>query len=1233
MRIPSLFRPAAAGFLSFQLWLLLIILCHSWNANAISVLPIPLPDIDLSLLGRVALTGNFDAVSLFSYAQQTEVISLTNGSQSLLTPLLNSVLATLWTADASILDMCPFTPENGTFVFIGGNFTSLGGVEAQGIARYDPVANTVTSLPVLSGTVSALPGTVSALLCDQSTNSVYIGGDFQVGNSSNAIAWMGNSGWSSLPFGGFNGPVSSIMKADNGHIIFGGVFDGLGNVTTPKQKNSQAINLQSAKITSDAQSATPGFADPTNIVCKSNPTDGAGNTWLLADHSPGFWRADMRFGFRPSMLRLYNTYFDGRGTKTFRFRALPGSGIMNLSYTDPETGNNVYCDTSCPLSNNKSETYRDFRFVNVIGMNGFLLEISEWYGDGAGLDGIEIFEDDIYAFAINDFNEPTCGNISFPSTATATGSWTTTTATAGQSNADYLTSQVTGSNSASVTFQADIKQSGNYSVMLYTPGCIQDGTCAYRGIVNVTGTFASSTDQAPPLQTQIFQTNYFDKYDTIYTGHVQPSSSNFRSSVTLTASDGQVGKDIVALRVEFRLMSSTGGLNGLYEYDPTTQTVNANFASSVIDSVGTRLKPGALISSLATDDGVIYAGGNFSDSTFQNIMSFSTGNATSLPSGGLNAPVDSMLVLDDFLYVGGAFTDTATGGTENLKYISAYAFSAKSWTPLGGGLNGPVTSVVSLPMNVSANSPETTVAVSGDFDEILAFGNNSAVSVSGLAVWVPSQQNWLQNLDVYQMSFSGKLMASAAIANNTTILAGSIASNGIASNEVVSLTDSNGLALQPFPARIQNTLPGSSLSKRDSNSQTPTGVSSGIFDRSNGRNLTILGGHFSATAGNGSVIRNLLFSNDNNVTGLGPGVDNNSTFLTLLVQGDLLFAGGSVTGSISGSSLNGFVTYNLASLDFVTPQPPALAGSNVTVNSIVARPGSTEVYFGGIFDAAGSLPCPSVCFYDTSDGQWGRPGVTLSGAVSSLQWASSTKLIAAGNFNVGGNQTVLATYDVNQQAWSSMDGASSNAFPGPVTAFGPAAQDVSQFWVAGKGSNGSSFVTKYDGNQFHAIGDLFSQQTDILSLQVLGLSKNHDSTDLLNADQILLITGRLVIPGFGNASAAVYNGTSLTPFLLSTTADGQPGTVTQLFSEQRNTFSGPKKSLSTGLVVLISFCIALGCVFLIVVFGIIFNKFQRHRQGYVGAPQAYATDRPTSLRRLPPEYLFDSLKHPQVPTI
>jgi hypothetical protein len=766
---------------------------------------------------------------------------------------------------------------------------------------------------------------------------------------------------------------------------------------------------------------------------------------------------------------------------------------------------------------------------------------------------------DIFSYAVNDFNEPTCAAISSASTSTSTGSWTVTPA--GQSSSEYLSADVTDSNatSTSVTFEADIKQSGNYSVLLYTPGCIPDGTCQSRGTVNVTGTFASSTMEAAPLQTEIFQTNDFEKYDVIYTGYIEANGDNFRSKVTLTPVAGQGNIKVVASRVAFQLISSTGGLNGLYEYDPTATGVDTNFSASTINSVGTRLDQGALISSMVSYNGTIYAAGNFSDSSFRNIMSFSDGNATSLPGSGLNSQVDSLLVLNNTLYVGGNFTDTSTGGAQNLNYVAAYSLSENTWSALGGGVNGPVTSVVSLPVNTSAGTTETSVAVSGEFDQVLAFGDNSTISVSGFAVWVPSQNNWLQNLNEYQMAFNGQLTASAAIGNNTTILAGSLTSDGLFSNGAVSLTDSNGLALEPFPVDILKDTTSSSLSKRDTIAQNPTGVTIGIFDTSNGRNLTILGGQFTARATNGSTIENLLFLNGSNgdaVTGLGPGVHSNSTFLSLAVQGDTLFAGGTVTGAVGSSQLNGFVFYNLAGPSFVSPQPPALMGNNVTVSAIAARPGSTEVYFGGVFDAAGALPCPNVCFYDMSEGQWNRPGATLQGPVSSLQWASSTKLIAAGNLTVENNSTMIATYDSSQQTWSSMVGASSPTIPGPVTAFGPAAQDLSQFWIAGQASDGSSFLINYDGSNFHNVGSLFDKPTTILGLQVLGLSQDHASTGLLKRDQVLLVTGQLVIPNFGNASAALYNGTAVTPFLLSATADGQAGSIHELFTENQNTYSG-----------------------------------------------------------------------------
>ena len=354
--------------------------------------PVPPPNINLDQLGRVALAGNFDSISLYSYRQQTESAFSTNGSQALITQLPNGDFIPAATADAYIKSMCPFVMSNNQFagVVVGGNFTSLGGIEAQGVAMYDPSTSKVTPLP-------GLLGQVSVVYCDQDTNTVYVGGDFKGADSTNAVAWVGNTGWANLPFAGFNGPVNSITKAPNGNIIFGGSFTGLGNTTTtPQRKDQQIINISSANVSSGSTTDTTGFNDPRNIVCKTVGQDGPGNTWLLEDNSPGFWRADMNFGYQPTKLRLWNTHQDGRGTKTFRFTAFPLNGIMNLTYMDPVTNEKTNCDASgarCPLSNNASLQYQDFTFVNSVGMSAFQIDISDWYGSGGGLDGIELFQD------------------------------------------------------------------------------------------------------------------------------------------------------------------------------------------------------------------------------------------------------------------------------------------------------------------------------------------------------------------------------------------------------------------------------------------------------------------------------------------------------------------------------------------------------------------------------------------------------------------------------------------------------------------------------------------------------------------------------------------------------------------------------------------------------------------------------------------------------------------------
>ena len=66
------------------------------------------------------------------------------------------------------------------------------------------------------------------------------------------------------------------------------------------------------------------------------------------------------YGYRPTRLRLRNTHFQGRGTKTFRLVAHPINGIMNFTYVNPSTGATMACDAQCPLSNDTTVQFQVF---------------------------------------------------------------------------------------------------------------------------------------------------------------------------------------------------------------------------------------------------------------------------------------------------------------------------------------------------------------------------------------------------------------------------------------------------------------------------------------------------------------------------------------------------------------------------------------------------------------------------------------------------------------------------------------------------------------------------------------------------------------------------------------------------------------------------------------------------------------------------------------------------------
>ncbi|KAG9528576.1 hypothetical protein KCU79_g23234, partial [Aureobasidium melanogenum] len=86
----------------------------------------PSPNIDLSGLGRVALAGDFDSISLYTYQGQTQNANFANGSQYLFSQYPDGSFQSLALADAFITTMCPFVSHGELQgVVVGGNFTSL----------------------------------------------------------------------------------------------------------------------------------------------------------------------------------------------------------------------------------------------------------------------------------------------------------------------------------------------------------------------------------------------------------------------------------------------------------------------------------------------------------------------------------------------------------------------------------------------------------------------------------------------------------------------------------------------------------------------------------------------------------------------------------------------------------------------------------------------------------------------------------------------------------------------------------------------------------------------------------------------------------------------------------------------------------------------------------------------------------------------------------------------------
>jgi hypothetical protein len=576
--------------------------------------------------------------------------------------------------------------------------------------------------------------------------------------------------------------------------------------------------------------------------------------------------------------------------------------------------------------------------------------------------------------------------------------------------------------------------------------------------------------------------------------------------------------------------------------------VQDDFSSSVINSAGIALDGSATINALAAQDETIFVAGNFTGEVSASIFSL-TDRANDLGEGGLNGAVSSLTLNDSALFIAGEFTGTRQGSTQGLSGVASYNLSTNRWVPLGAGVNGAALFAVPLQLNLteSGDDPELAIAFSGTFDRVNAFGNNSEAAVSGFAIWIPGRGNWLQNLeDVQSMFLQGSITAGTLVPGNPPVYAGRVSSFTLGASGAFELTDS-GNSIAPFPASITRTQAQSSSSaaskvKRAVVDDTTDGVVAGLFYREGEFNLTIYGGHFTATATNGSTITNLAVvdgSNNDAISGFAGGIDESSVIAALGASGTSLFAGGALTGNVNGRAVNGIVVYDLQTNSYAASQPASLQGpSSVTVNAIAPQPSTDLVYVGGNFESAGSFNCPALCVYDLSRNQWISPGgAALSGTVASMAWVSDTQLALVGDLTAGDNRSTVMIYDSRDDSgtFTSIDGPT-----GTLTAITAGSSDGTQYWVGGNNEDGSPLVQKYNGT-WTAIEPSLGAGSIIHGLQVFSTSRDHGRADLLARNHVLMVLGQLSVPDFGNASAAIFNGTAWTPYALTGASSGSGG--------------------------------------------------------------------------------------------
>lgn len=1132
---------------------------------------------------------------------------------------------------------------------------------------------------------------------------VYMGGDFEYNNTYGAAVYNTTSKeLLLLPFGGFgeNSTVNAIQKVED-NIVFGGSFNSLGlsellqrnittNTTVANTSNSTNTSLIAAEQVVSLKQGTfinvngASSNDDSSLICPS------GSTWSLEDNSGGQWAVSLPSemgGLYPTKVRLYLPSDSSNGIKTFRIYTYPNNGIMNLTYVDPSTNELAYCDAWCPLlqmstllnytlvnlenrddlmdeeddifinkdgsfamyydetTDSKSlgygDSYQEFALVDNVAIDKIGITIVDWYGSKGEFSGFELYLNSIRVYGNETLNESNCGSESGDSSNLAEingGTWQSVTAISDLvTDNNYLVSIVNSTDStAGITLYPNISYAGDYSILFYTPGCSADGSCDQRSIVNVT---VIDTELNVVANSLIYQNNLEDKFDYLYYGHLNGSSTEegrnrveieYYSAIETGVSEpwivvDKVVANIVSLDSYYaeNLTNSTSTknltsykieqiyLNGLFEYSLANfSSFDESLVFSTVDNKTVIEKTNTYVGNSSINE---LSGKLESDAVVTQITMQNTSDSSNLLLLGTFASKNLTLLNSNLLSLTINGYNSSLNSTETTLNTKRF-FKRAAETILGVSFNTSITSI--------QNTDGGYVAL-GSFS--LTAGTSKILNLSNGNKSTEKAYNFAYNSDGTWYSF-GNSYIDGDFSRFTSLTIDDVEyfifstsdgdyevwdnTNSEWASDTLKLDISTSLTLTD---RDQQIVGGSSFSIMDyygddqayfqNNSvfnSYDMNVTSGEISTSFFINNTfsVIGGKFE-----GSLLKNVAFINNNSAEKLQSGLTwADEAAVTLLYadsDGSNLFIGTNGSVEINSSNVTGLVIYDLKNATFSSVQPADLSntdGSEVKVNAMALYDVSKKLLVGGTFDSAGSLGCESICIYDIENTRWDNPvsssSSSISGNVTDAKFVSSEEVLISGNITTNGTQVNFIVYNFATSSFlevgSSLEGLDvSDDVVKKFIINDDASGDLKNRMVA----YGSGFVSGFDGKQWSRIDSKIelSDNTEFADMKLLQLSKTNSANSnqtYFDDDKAIILAGVFNLTGYGLVNTALYDGSSWIPYMYSTEGS-EIGMINSLLLEDVYLFQSSSdlktlsKNLSKGKVVGISLACALGATALL----------------------------------------------------